>query len=438
MSPLTSIERLPDSWEAKPLRSVVDYAISNVDKLSKEWETPIRLCNYTDVYNNEFITAEINFMSATASTAEIEKFGIEVDDVIITKDSESHDDIGVPTLVRETANDLVCGYHLALLRPRKDKIEGAFLLRCLQARSIRAQIELAANGITRFGVPKSEIGKVTLPVPSLANQRAIIECLDRETARLDALVATKKRVLNLLAEKRQTIITCAVTRGLDSHAALRESRIPWLGEIPSHWDIWKLSHLATIGNGSTPSRVNAAYWSDGTVPWLNSAVVGQHEVKEATQFVTEAALRECQLTVVKKGSVLVGIVGQGKTRGAATVLSIDATINQNLAHISPVSTLVDPWYLRWTLFAAYEHLRSISDDGGRAKGTLTCENLANLRVAIPPLSEQRQIVTHIDTEIRKLDRLLVLIKVTMELLKERRAALVSDAISGQLDVDRAV
>jgi type I restriction enzyme S subunit len=206
---------LPSGWDAKPLRSIAEYVVSNVDKVRAEHELPVRLCNYTDVYNNEFITLALDFMQATATEEEIVKFGLGVDDVIITKDSESWDDIGVPALVRETASDIVCGYHLALLRPLKRKMNGSFLFRCLQAKPIRVQLELAANGVTRFGIPKSEIGTMTLPVPPLPQQRVIADYLDHATARLDALVAAKERVLELLTEKRRSLITHAVTRGLD-------------------------------------------------------------------------------------------------------------------------------------------------------------------------------------------------------------------------------
>ena len=437
MSQLKSIERLPDAWEAKPLRSVVDYAISNVDKLSEEGEHPIRLCNYTDVYNNEYITAELDFMSATASMAEIEKFGIEVDDVIITKDSESHDDIGVPSLVRETVDNLVCGYHLALLRPRKDKIEGAFLLRCLQAKSIRAQIELAANGITRFGVPKSEIGKVTLPIPSIANQKAIIEYLDRETVQLDALMAAKERVLGLLDEKRQALISRTVTMGLDSNTSFRDSGISWVGRIPDHWEVWKLAHTALVGNGSTPSRSNAEYWTGGTIPWLNSSVVNQYEVTKADQFVTDIALRECHLPLAKSGSVLIAITGQGKTRGRATVLSFDATINQHLAYILPDHSVLDPWFLRWILVSAYGYLRNISDASGGTKGALTCESVANLRVPVPPIDEQHAIVTYIKNETAKLRWLRSAMKRATVLLRERRSSMIDAAVFGLIDLEYA-
>ena len=243
MTLLAWTDDLPDNWEAKPLRSVADYVVSNVDKVSTDEEVPVRLCNYSDVYHNEFITLALDFMQATASEAEIAKFGVTVDDVIITKDSESWDDIGVPALVRETGHNLVCGYHLALLRPLEEKMAGAFLFRSLQAKPVRAQLELAANGITRFGIPKSGIGTMRVPVPPLPQQRAITDYLDRETAHLDALVAVKERVLALLAEKRRALITRAVTRGLDPDVPLRDSGIPWLGEIPAHWRMERAKFL---------------------------------------------------------------------------------------------------------------------------------------------------------------------------------------------------
>ena len=434
MSHLDRANELPDQWETKPLRSTADYVVSNVDKVPAENEIPVRLCNYTDVYNNEFITLALDFMQATASDDEMAKFGLLVDDVVITKDSESWDDIGVPALVRETASDLVCGYHLALLRPRKQRMDGAFLFRCLQAKPVRVQLELAPNGVTRFGIPKSEIGAMRLPVPSLPQQRSIASYLDRETARLDRLVAAKERVLGLLAEKRWALITCAVTRGLDSRVPLRDSGIAWLGEIPARWHIWMLAHLALVGNGSTPNRDNTDYWAGGTVPWLNSAVVNQEEATSADQFVTSAALRECHLPSVRRGSVLVGITGQGKTRGQAVVLSFEATINQHLAFITPQVIRLDAWFLRWALLAAYGFLRSISDDAEGTKGALTCEDISGLRVPVPTIDEQRSIVRYIATESAKIDALRTATERTIDLLNERRAALIAAAVTGQIDV----
>ena len=286
-------------------------------------------------------------------------------------------------------------------------------------------------------MPRAEwdfIGNMSVPVPEWERQNAIANYLDRETARLDALVAEKERLLRLLAEKRQALITRAVTRGLDPDAAMRDSGIPWLGQIPAHWEIWKLGHAASIGNGSTPNRNKAAYWTDGRIPWSNSGVVNQPEVIGADQFVTAHAVQECHLPLVKAGSVLIAITGQGKTRGRAVVLSIDSTINQHLAFIQPERSRLRPWLLRWTLFAAYDFLRNISDDTGGTKGALTCEQVANLRVPIPPPDEQAAILDHITVSTGRFDFLQSAAERTIAIIKERRSALIAAAVTGRTDI----
>lgn len=425
---------LPAGWSVVPLRAVADYEVSNVDKLTDEQEVPVRLCNYVDVYHNEFITSELPFMEATATEAEIEKFGVKVDDVIITKDSESWDDIGIPALIRETAPDLVCGYHLAQIRPRTGKLFGAFLLRALQAKPIRLHLELAANGVTRFGIPKSDIGSMALPIPPVEQQRVIADFLDAETARIDELIASKENLLAILAEKRRALVSRGVTCGLDPNVKMRDSGVPWLGEIPVHWVLVKLGHVAKIGNGSTPNRDNEDYWENGDIPWLNSSVVNQPEVTAANQFVTETALRECHLPLIDPPAVLVGITGQGKTRGLATVLSVRSTINQHMAYVTPQGDHFDTRFLRYVFLAAYGFLRSISDGMGGTKGALTCEAISNLRFPKPSIEEQRLIVSHIERQIEHIDAVAEATQETLVLLRERREAVIAAAVTGQLDV----
>ena len=315
------------------------------------------------------------------------------------------------------------------------QVDARFLARLLEGHQQQLLYAWSKVGSTVESLESDLVGETEIAVPELVQQRAIADYLDRETARLDTLIAAKERVLALLAEKRRTLIIRAVTRGLNERAPLRDSGIPWLREIPVHWESWKLGHFASIGNGSTPSRGNAAYWTEGTIPWLNSSVVNQYEAKKADQFITDLALRECHLPLVRSGSVLVAITGQGKTRGRAVVLSFDATINQHLAYISPDHSRLDPWFLQWTLSSAYEYLRSISDAAGGTKGALTCEDVASLRVPVPPIDEQYAIVAHITNQTSKLDRLCTATERTTALLRERRAALVSAAVTGLIDVE---
>jgi type I restriction enzyme S subunit len=206
---------LPDGWRRVPLKTISDFAVSNVDKHSFDDELPVRLCNYTDVYKNDQVSPNMDLMAATATPQEIARFRLEVGDVVITKDSESWNDIAIPAYVAGTADDFICGYHLAFIRPRKDLLEGRFLFRCMQSRPVSLQLELEATGVTRYGLPKDAIGLALLPLAPLPTQLRIANYLDRETARIDGLIAEKERMLALLEEKRAALISRVVTRGLD-------------------------------------------------------------------------------------------------------------------------------------------------------------------------------------------------------------------------------
>ncbi len=154
---------MPEHWEVRRLRTVADMRVSNVDKHTMEDEFPVRLCNYVDVYKNDRITVAMPFMNATASWDEIKRFRLEPGDVLITKDSEAWDDIGVPALVTEAADDLLSGYHLAILRPFREII-GPYLARALQSKAVAYQFHVRANGVTRYGLTHAGIH----PFPSSA------------------------------------------------------------------------------------------------------------------------------------------------------------------------------------------------------------------------------------------------------------------------------
>ena len=214
---------VPEHWEVRRLRTVAEMRVSNVDKHTKEDEFPVRLCNYVDVYKNDRITPVMPFMAATASRNEIERFRLERDDVLITKDSEAWDDIGVPALVTEAADDLLSGYHLALLRPFKE-ILGAYLARTLQSKEVAYQFHIRANGVTRYGLTHTGIKSVCIPLPPLPEQQAIVEYLDKATTDIDAALALARRQIELVQEYRTRLISDVVTGNLDVREAA--ARLP--------------------------------------------------------------------------------------------------------------------------------------------------------------------------------------------------------------------
>ena len=210
---------VPAHWEVRRLQHVADMKVSNVDKHIKETELPVRLCNYVDVYKNDRITEGITFMPATATADEIEKFRLESGDVLITKDSETWNDIGVPALVEFSADDLIAGYHLALLRPLKDVLNSLYLFRTLQSAIIAHQFHVSANGVTRYGLSQHGIKSALLPLPPFPEQVAIVEHLDKATADIDTAIANTRREIDLLREYRTRLIADVVTGQADVRAA---------------------------------------------------------------------------------------------------------------------------------------------------------------------------------------------------------------------------
>ena len=189
------------------------------------------------------------------------------------------------------------------------------------------------------GLDRADAYACLVPTCTREEQRAIATLLDRETAQIDALVTKKRRLIELLQEKRTALITRAVTKGLDPNVSMRDSGVEWLGEIPAHWEGIRLGVVAEVGNGSTPSRENPEYWLDGQHPWLTSTKINEGIITAADQFVTEVALRECHLPKVAPDSVLIAITGEGQTRGRVALLRVESTISQHmLIRLSPRHT----------------------------------------------------------------------------------------------------
>ncbi len=203
------LDPLADRYGSTQLRAVAQLRVSNVDKKTYEGEPAVRLCNYTDVFKNRRIDSSFEFMAASASHEQIARFTLRRGDVLITKDSETADEIGIPALVVEDVPGVVLGYHLALLRPTA--IDGSFLYWALCSRRARDAFSLAASGVTRFGLRQDAIGRVPVPRLDRARQIAVAEGLEREAQVAEKVAAVLNRQIALLQERRQALITAAVT-----------------------------------------------------------------------------------------------------------------------------------------------------------------------------------------------------------------------------------
>jgi type I restriction enzyme S subunit len=295
-----------------------------------------------------------------------------------------------------------------------------------------AEVEKRSMGVSYPAINASELGDIPVHFPPLSQQRAIADYLDRETARLDALVAAKERLLGVLAEKRRAIITRAVTRGLDAHVPFRDSGIPWLVEIPAHWRLVALRFLVDVVGGATPDTGRPEYW-DGEIPWVSPKDMKQDEIADAEDHVSALALSASALQMVPAGAVLIVVRGMILAHSFPTAVTTrPVTINQDMKALFCGEHL-NPLFFCDFLRGTEKHLVSLADWSAHGTRKLETEVLGRLQVCVPPLPEQRAIVAHIAAETRTLDDLRATTERTTALLKERRGALIAAAVTGGMD-----
>lgn len=223
------LSEIPETWKVKPLWAVAKIRFSNVDKKSFAKEKPVRLCNYIDVYKKERINDTIKFMEATASDSEIESFSLLQGDVLITKDSENPNDIAVPAIVSDKVEGVVCGYHLAMIRP-KGELLPSYLFRLFQSKSFSSYFSTRALGVTRFGLSQHAISRCATPLPSLQEQEAIAAHIDHEVGKIDTLIIKYNSEIELLEEYRASLISHAVTGKIDVRGLIETTETE-LGQV---------------------------------------------------------------------------------------------------------------------------------------------------------------------------------------------------------------
>lgn len=202
------------NWTSFRLKDVATIFSSNVDKKTYDDGVPVKLCNYVDVYYNDRISGELEFMEATASLGELKKFQLRAGWVIATKDSESADDIGIAAYVEKDLPGVVCGYHLAILQP-SEKLDGLFLKYFLDSSDTKMQLAQRATGLTRVGLGKGDFGSLAITLPPLDEQEFIAAKITETCEYLDSLIAASKDLIAKLEERRKALIGAAVTGKID-------------------------------------------------------------------------------------------------------------------------------------------------------------------------------------------------------------------------------
>ena len=402
------IGKVPEGWGVKKLKWLAKVRPSNIDKKSKEGELAVELCNYVDVYYNDNITSNIEFMKATARQDQLDIFSLKEGDILITKDSETPDDIAVPAFVSSSLHGVVCGYHLAHVRPYRKYADGNYLFRSFSARGISDQFEISANGVTRFGIGKQAIDNSVFLTPPLEEQTAIAAYLDRKTTQIDNLILKKQKLIELLKEEHAAIINQTVTKGLNPDAPMKDSGIEWLGEIPAHWEIKKLKYIIRVrsGDGITNEEMNQD---------------AKYEVYGGNGFIGYSDKFN-----VKSDSIIIGRVGA--KCGNVRYLKGEKWISDNALILKSDQ---DYTYLKYLLESL--NLNHLANQN--AQPLITSSMVKLVVVTLPnSLEEQMLIANFINAKTNAIDQTTFKIQKQIELLKEFRTALISEVVTGKIDV----
>lgn len=385
---------VPEGWSTARLGEVTEVLLSNVDKKSVEGESDVLLCNYMDVYRNPTITKSIAFMEATAPPAQIAKFSLRAGDVMITKDSEDPTDIAVPSCVMEDfESPVLCGYHLALLRPRH--IHGPFLAWALRSWGVNNQFVRRANGATRFGITSGVISSTVLPLPPLPEQRkiaAILSSVDEAIAATEAVIAQTRRVKEGLL---QDLLTRGIGRGGRPHTRFKQTEI---GEIPESWEVRRLGEEADVRSGIAKNS-KRELTDPVSIPYLRVANVqdGYLDLEEIKSITIER--RDVARYALKPGDVLMNEGGDIDKLGRGDVWQgqITPCVHQNHVFSVRCGRRLLPRYLS---FLAESSLgKSYFLRTGKQTTNLASINKTQLRnfpLPLPGLDEQEAIVTRIN------------------------------------------
>lgn len=381
---------IPSHWDISKVKNEFSVKPSNVNKKSEEGEEEVKLCNYVDVYYNDFITNDINFMTATAKEHEINKFQLRIGDVIITKDSEDPFDIGVPACVKETQEKLLCGYHLSMMRTINNKIDGEFLFWSLSDSYIASQLFREATGVTRWAIASRHIKNASIAFPPFLEQKAIVDFLDRAIARIDRIISVKEEQLDglntLLIAKMQE----ATLKGLDKSTNFKKVDSEWIESIPDHWSAQKVKRICTVFRGKFTHRPrNDPRFYNGKYPFIQTGSITNTKkyIYEYTQTLNELGLSVSQM--FPKGTLCMTIAGN---IGDLAILNFDACFPDSIVGFNP-SWNVDLDFLYYQFEAIKQDFLSTAIV--TTQMNLNINRIGNVNCYLPPLEEQKQIVEYL-------------------------------------------
>jgi type I restriction enzyme, S subunit len=420
-------------WRVVPLRELADIRVSNVDKKTSPDESAVRLCNYMDAYSNDYIRADLPFMQASATAAEIARFTVERGDVLITKDSETPDDIGIPAVVVDDISDLVCGYHLALIKPKRELVDPVFLSKQLAAAS--GHFARYAAGSTRYGLSNGAIANTPIPLAPLRHQQrvaAILTGLDTAIEKTEALIEKHQQI-------KAGLMHDLFTRGVLPNGQLRPPReyAPTLyqetsvGWIPNDWQLTTCEavceRIIDCKNRTPPETL------DG-FPVVRTPNVRHGEFVDTELLFTDA---RSYVTWTARGKPMTGDVVITREAPVGEVCMIperhsEVCLGQRMMLYRPNQSLIDPRYFLFALQSRQIQNRLDLISGGSTVGHVRVGDIRTLWMFMPKSqSEQKEIA---DALLKASERLNAE-QARRGKLQQQKLGLMQDLLTGKVRVN---
>lgn len=429
---------VPEHWEVVPLKHVIQLiesgvSVNSTDTPAVEGESGV--LKTSCVYHGHF--------DADKNKAVVpEEYGrlacpVTVGTLIVSR-MNTPDLVGAAGLVRQSRANLFLPDRLWQIH--FIDADPAYVHYWSNTPSYRAQVEMVCAGTSSSmqNLSQGDFRSFALTAPPLPEQTQIAAFLDRETAKIDELVAEQRRLMELLKEKRQAVISHAVTQGLNPDAPMKPSGIEWLGEVPEHWDILKLKDVAIFCGGGTPSRENLTYWN-GDIPWVSPKDMKVENLMGAEESITAEGLSNSTATLIAPGRVLM-VVRSGilKHTIPVAITGIPVAMNQDMKALHfQDGRCLSRFFFRWVQGLNDLLLLAWAKQGATVE-SIEQTYLANTILPLPSPAEQTEIIAFLETELEKFDTLTTEAQRAITLLQERRTALISAAVTGQIDVRGAV
>ena len=303
-----------------------------------------------------------------------------------------------------------------------------FLFWAIQSDSFINDVDSSTYGSKMPRASWEYMKNIKLPFPeSIEEQTQIADFLDKKVAQLDKIKSLLEEQINTLEDYRQSLIYETVTKGLDKTVPLKDSGVDWIGQIPEGWGTGKIKYYAEISAGSTPDRTNELFWN-GDIPWMASGEVNQGVVTHTAEKITKLGLRNTSTKLLSKGTVMLALNGQGKTKGTAAILNIETASNQSLASFDVNNEVVNGYYLYYYFVSSYSNIRGLK---GEDRDGLNLKLVSNIEIPLPNIDEQLKIADFLDKKTEQINHMIAIKKEQIENINKQRQTLIYDYVTGK-------